>query len=328
MAPHNHESCHQKRAPLLHPISGVYGLLRGGGVLERTQWGFIIVLAERYANEIFSTAIRISRLTSVDHINRKPQLICNSSKEPYNITLSVNASTEKASAPKAMQFGTCFSSILQRIGEADPVDRPVCLSKWDISNAFHRCNLRLSDIGKFTYIVPPLAVDLIFNICIDLVLPMGWMNSPDLFCSTSETVTNNANSYALDPYSAFTFYPPQPGHTIIPMPRQPPPAASSTWTCIWAISSALPRGVPLSNSGLQAHCLRPKVDLPLLAGRGEGLSHPEKGVGRGRVLGYGQGDHGMGNQHSPGYPRPVLQTTDRAPLPSGNTHHLAPHIGQ
>ena len=30
-------------------------------------------------------------------------------------------------------------------------------------------------------------------ICIDLVLPMGWVNSPDLFCSTSETVADIAN---------------------------------------------------------------------------------------------------------------------------------------
>ena len=36
----------------------------------------------------------------------------------------------------------------------------------------------------------------------------------------------------------------------------------------------------------------------------------------------------MGNQHSPGYPRPFLQTTVRVPLPPGNTHHPAPYISQ
>ena len=36
----------------------------------------------------------------------------------------------------------------------------------------------------------------------------------------------------------------------------------------------------------------------------------------------------MGNQHSLGYPHPVLQKTARAPLPSINTHHPALHIGQ
>ena len=34
------------------------------------------------------------------------------------------------------------------------------------------------------------------------------MNSPKFFCDTSETVTNNANNYALDPTSTFVVYPP------------------------------------------------------------------------------------------------------------------------
>ena len=50
-----------------------------GVILERTQRWFSIVLMEEYTIVIFGTTICISRITSVDHINHKPRLICNSS---------------------------------------------------------------------------------------------------------------------------------------------------------------------------------------------------------------------------------------------------------
>ena len=37
---------------------------------------------------------------------------------------------------------------------------------------------------------------------------MSWVNSPELFCDTSKTVSDNMNIYALDPKSIFTVYPP------------------------------------------------------------------------------------------------------------------------
>ena len=62
------------------------------------------------------------------------------------------------------------------------------MSKWDILDAFHRCNLHLSDFGKFIYVVPTLPADPSVLPCINMVLPMVWLNSPDFFCATSETV--------------------------------------------------------------------------------------------------------------------------------------------
>ena len=118
----------------------------------------------------------------------KPRLICNSSSAPDTITPSVNASSDGSSNPNAIQFGSCLAHFLQKRREADPADGPVYLSKWDISDAFHWCNLRPSDVGAFTYVIPALPSDPDILICIDLVLPIGWVNSPDLFCSTSETV--------------------------------------------------------------------------------------------------------------------------------------------
>ena len=74
------------------------------------------------------------------------------------------------------------------------------MSKWDISDAFHRCPLRATHIGAFTYVVPPLPSDTTILLCIDLVLPMGWVNSPDMFCAASETVADIPAGCALDTF--------------------------------------------------------------------------------------------------------------------------------
>ena len=97
------------------------------------------------------------------------------------------------------------------------------MSKWDISDAFHLCPLRAAHIGAFTYVVPPLPSDTTILLCVDLVLPMGWVNSPDMFCAASETVADMANGYILDPTSAFFIYPP----TVNAYSTKPAPTASS-----------------------------------------------------------------------------------------------------
>ena len=71
-------------------------------ILERTQKGFSIVFSVTKAITLFGTDLRISRLTSVDQVNHKPHLICNSSEEPDASTPLVNASTYKGKPPKAM----------------------------------------------------------------------------------------------------------------------------------------------------------------------------------------------------------------------------------
>ena len=59
--------------------------------------------------------------------------------------------------------------------------------------------LESSDVGSFAYVVPALPSDPDVLLCIDLVLPMGWVKSPDLFCSTSETVADVANQLINQP---------------------------------------------------------------------------------------------------------------------------------
>ena len=180
-------------------------------LLEQAQRGFIIIIPVDVALLVFGDRIHISRLASVDQDKRNPCLIYNSLAVPDDITPTVNASTDKSTAPNTMQFGACLPRFLKKIWEADSYDGPVWLSKWEIYDAFHRCLLRPGDIGTFTYVVPPLPTDTSTLLCIDLFLPMSWVNSPDMFCAASEIVADVSNGYLIDPTSAFTIYPPTAG---------------------------------------------------------------------------------------------------------------------
>ena len=153
-------------------------------LLERVQRGFGIILPVDVALLVFGTCVRISCLASVDQAKRKPRQVCDSSAAPDDVTPVVNASTDKYTAPNAIKFGACLPWFLQKIEEADPSDGPLWLSKW-ISDAFHRCLLRPAYIGAFTYVLHPLPMDTSTLLCIYLILPMGWVNSPDMFCASS-----------------------------------------------------------------------------------------------------------------------------------------------
>ena len=188
-------------------------------LLEQAQRGFIIIILVDVALLVFDDRIHISCFASMDQANRKPRLICNSSAAPDDVTPTVNVSTNKSTAPNSMQFGAYLPRFLQNIWEADPSDGLMWISKWDISDAFHRCLLCPADIGAFTYGVPPLQTDTPNLLCIDLVMPMGWVKSPDMFCAASETVADIANGYLLDPTSAFESYPPTAGtYSLAPSP--------------------------------------------------------------------------------------------------------------
>ena len=172
-------------------------------LLEWAQRGFRIILLVDMSLLVFGSRIRISRLASMDQANRKPRLICNYSAAPDVVTPAVNAFTKKSTAPNVMQFWSCLPQFLKKIWNADPSDGLVWLSKWEISDDFHQCLLRPEDIGAFTYVVPPLPTNTSTVLRIDLILPMGCVNSPDMLCEASEIGMYVANGYVLDPTSYF-----------------------------------------------------------------------------------------------------------------------------
>ena len=103
-----------------------------------------------------------------------------------------------------MQFGKAFPHILQAIWEADPAEGPVRVSKLDVTDAYHCGTFKPSQVGAFAYVVPLVPHDDVILICIDLVLPMGWVDSSKFFCAFSETLTDVANDlvYADPPVPA------------------------------------------------------------------------------------------------------------------------------
>ena len=70
---------------------------------------------------------------------------------------------------------------------------------------------------------PPLDSDTAIYVYIDLVLPMGWVSSLDLFYATSETITDMANVYLQDPTSPYWIYQPTRGtYATTPLPTASP----------------------------------------------------------------------------------------------------------
>ena len=97
-----------------------------------------------------------------------------------------------------MQFGRAFPRILQEIWEAYPAKGPGRVSKIDVMDAYHHGTLQPSQVGTFTYVVPSDLDDDCIIIFIDLVLPMGWVESPKFFCEFLEMLTNVANTLRLE----------------------------------------------------------------------------------------------------------------------------------
>jgi hypothetical protein len=75
---------------------------------------------------------------------------------------------------------------------ANPRLGPVYLSKVDIADVFYRIWVKAADIPKLGVLLPeePAQEQLIGFL---VVLPMGWKESPPVFTSATDTVTDLAN---------------------------------------------------------------------------------------------------------------------------------------
>ena len=106
----------------------------------------------------------------------------------------MNETTVRESAQYSKQFGRAFPRILQEIRKADPVQGPVQVSNLDVTGAYHCGTLWLAQVGAFAYVVLSASEDNCVIIFINLVLPMGCVDSPNYFCAFSETLTDVANA--------------------------------------------------------------------------------------------------------------------------------------
>ena len=91
-----------------------------------------------------------------------------------------------------MQYGRAIDRLICDIVYADPVLGYIYLLKADVSDGFYRIGIRPTDAPKLGLIFPSCKGEEQM-VAIPLTLSMGWKNSPPLFCTATETVSDLAN---------------------------------------------------------------------------------------------------------------------------------------
>ena len=91
-----------------------------------------------------------------------------------------------------MQHGQALDCLIREIVYVDPALGYVYLLKADVSDGFYRIGLRPEDAPKLGLIFPS-GKEEDQMVAIPLTLPMGWKNSPPLFCTAMETVADLSN---------------------------------------------------------------------------------------------------------------------------------------
>ena len=115
-------------------------------------------------------------------------LILNLLEQPEFDTHSVNYTTDREAALELLQLERAFTRIIQAVWEADPVQVLVRVYKLDITDMYQRGIVNPLQVGAFAYVIPSVpgvipsvTGEAVCVICIDLVLPMGWVDSPIFF---------------------------------------------------------------------------------------------------------------------------------------------------
>ena len=144
--------------------------------------------------DCFGERSKLSCIAVVPQAHCRPRLILNLSVQPISGTPSVDETTDREAAPESLQFGRAFPRILQAVWEADPVQGLVWVSKLGFIDVYHRSTVKPAQVGAFAYAIPSALGDEGKIICIDLVLSMGWVDSPKFFCAFLEMLTDVANA--------------------------------------------------------------------------------------------------------------------------------------
>ena len=152
-------------------------------MIEKGQW---LVLPYKVVRDLLPN-LRLSPPGVVPQRNRRPRWIGDYSWS------GVNEDTVPLAPTHAMQFGNAIHRILRHLLLANPIHGPVSLSKFDIADGFYRIKLNARDIPTLGVVFPSKSVREPL-VALPLVLPMGWVNSPPIFCAATETAADLANN--------------------------------------------------------------------------------------------------------------------------------------
>ena len=162
-------------------------------MIDQGQW---LVLPFKLVQHLPN--LRISPIGVVPQHERRPRTIVDYS---FPKVKNVNNATVPLFFRESMQFGRALRRVLRLIARADPRHGPVHLSKTDIADGFYNIHLAASDIAALGVAIPP-GPDGELLVAFPLALPMGWVNSPPLFCAATETIADLVNDATYDPSSA------------------------------------------------------------------------------------------------------------------------------
>ena len=144
----------------------------------------------------------------------------------------INEDTLPLAAMESMQFGHALDRILREILFSSPKHGPVHMIKLDLKDGFYRIGLIVDDIPKLGVIFPTLPGEEPL-IAFPLVLPMGWKNSPPIFCTATETIADIANARINTNFNP-------PAHHLDELAESIPPPAHESYQVLPA-SSTLPQ---------------------------------------------------------------------------------------
>ena len=130
-------------------------------------------------------ALRLSPTGVVPQKERRDRIIVD-----YTFS-GVNQATS-ALAPDSLQFGHAFTRYLQQLHRADTRHGPVYMSKTDVADAFMQIWIELHSIPILAALLPT-SIDETPLVAFPMVLPMGWVNSPNYLCAITETICDITN---------------------------------------------------------------------------------------------------------------------------------------
>ena len=155
---------------------------------DMVQKGFWTVLP--YELSATTPGLRLSPIGVVPQRNRRPRPIVD-----YTFS-GVNQVTQPNAPADAMQFGRTLDRLLRRILLADPAKGKVYLLKVDLADGYYRMQLDSQSSPKLAVVFPSLPGEPPL-VAIPTRIPMGWKNSPPLFCAATETVADVTNRLLL-----------------------------------------------------------------------------------------------------------------------------------
>ena len=154
-------------------------------MVNQAQWIVLPYSAVRHL-----PGLRLSPLGVVPQHERRPRTIVD-----YTFS-GVNPDTVPIAPLDAMQFGNTLPRLIRHLVLADPRQGPPKLIKVDIADGFYRIGLKPTDVPKLGVVYPGFPGEPPL-VAFPITLPMGWTNSPPLFCSATETIADIANANIL-----------------------------------------------------------------------------------------------------------------------------------